>query len=415
MNRHMAGRAGGILGILVLAIGCDGPAPAAEPSDETACTESEEAALAEAVGRAIVEPAAPNKTVTVDGALASEVAATYRLRWAMHEIGHRSDASKKACFLDAWADRGALSRLVVACEGQIVYDSEQTLGYGAPVSMAALTELPQRRPELPDYGHYYYSEADRGERKYQYQLHVDRIEQGDTALALDTKEGWLSLRRAGFLDNAETKWTFGGERLERAGAPVLLPDGFKPEPSRIYAQLSTALESPPVEADSRCELEARIVSADSNGQTRCEATLSCSSSKEPSVLFEEVVGPCTLSDDGTIQAVDFRNDEGLPDFSAEFPDARMTFRPAPGADVVELERHGAIGIPECDEYIDKYTRCIEENMPKAAGELTLKAVQQSIDAWKQAATGPAAETLALTCKNALSTARRATAAMGCKW
>ena len=74
-----------------------------------------------------------------------------------------------------------------------------------------------------------------------------------------------------------------------------------------------------------------------------------------------------------------------------------------------------IGVPECDEYIEKYMKCIEEKMPEAAREQTQKAVQQSIDAWKQAADGPAKDTLAETCKNALETAKKATAAMGCEW
>lgn len=74
-----------------------------------------------------------------------------------------------------------------------------------------------------------------------------------------------------------------------------------------------------------------------------------------------------------------------------------------------------IGVPECDEYITKYLKCIEEKIPDAAKEQTKQAVQQSIDAWKQAAQGPAKDTLAETCKNALETAKKATAAMGCEW
>lgn len=74
-----------------------------------------------------------------------------------------------------------------------------------------------------------------------------------------------------------------------------------------------------------------------------------------------------------------------------------------------------IGVPECDEYITKYLKCIEEKMPEAAREQTRKAVQQSIDAWKQAAEGPGKDTLAQTCKTALETAKKATEAMGCEW
>lgn len=74
-----------------------------------------------------------------------------------------------------------------------------------------------------------------------------------------------------------------------------------------------------------------------------------------------------------------------------------------------------IGVPECDEYIEKYMKCIEEKMPEAAREQTLKAMEQSVDAWKQAAQGPGKEQLAQTCKTALETAKKATEAMGCEW
>jgi hypothetical protein len=54
-------------------------------------------------------------------------------------------------------------------------------------------------------------------------------------------------------------------------------------------------------------------------------------------------------------------------------------------------------------------------MPEAAREMTLKAIQTTADAWKKAAEGPGADSLAQTCQAATETARRATAAMGCEW
>jgi len=74
-----------------------------------------------------------------------------------------------------------------------------------------------------------------------------------------------------------------------------------------------------------------------------------------------------------------------------------------------------IGIPECDEYFEKYLKCIDDKMPDAAKETTKKALQDSVTAWKAAAEGPGKETLAQTCKTAMDAAKKATEAMGCTW
>ena len=70
-----------------------------------------------------------------------------------------------------------------------------------------------------------------------------------------------------------------------------------------------------------------------------------------------------------------------------------------------------VGVPECDDYIEKYTKCIDEKMPEAARETSKKALQTSVDAWKKAAATPAGkEGLAQACKTA-SDAVKAT----CGW
>jgi hypothetical protein len=74
-----------------------------------------------------------------------------------------------------------------------------------------------------------------------------------------------------------------------------------------------------------------------------------------------------------------------------------------------------IGVPECDEYIEKYMKCIEEKMPEAAREQTKQAMQQSVDAWKEAASGPGKDQLADACKAALDAAKKGTEALGCEW
>lgn len=74
-----------------------------------------------------------------------------------------------------------------------------------------------------------------------------------------------------------------------------------------------------------------------------------------------------------------------------------------------------IGIPECDEYIEKYGRCVQEHMPEAARKTVQDAMNASINAWREAAAGPAKDGLATACKAALDAARQATAGMGCVW
>jgi len=70
-----------------------------------------------------------------------------------------------------------------------------------------------------------------------------------------------------------------------------------------------------------------------------------------------------------------------------------------------------VGVPECDDYVEKYTKCIDEKMPEAARETSKKALQTSVDAWKKAAATPAGkEGLAQACKTA-SDAVKAT----CGW
>lgn len=72
------------------------------------------------------------------------------------------------------------------------------------------------------------------------------------------------------------------------------------------------------------------------------------------------------------------------------------------------------GVPECDEYLRKYFRCIETKMPAAARDSTRDALTTTAEAWRDM---PASsrETLASTCSMAMETVSEATAAMGCEF
>ena len=75
---------------------------------------------------------------------------------------------------------------------------------------------------------------------------------------------------------------------------------------------------------------------------------------------------------------------------------------------------GSIGVPECDEYIGKYEKCIGDKVPEAARAQMKTAFDQMKDAWKKAAATPEGKTgLATGCKMALETAKKAMAAYKC--
>ena len=74
-----------------------------------------------------------------------------------------------------------------------------------------------------------------------------------------------------------------------------------------------------------------------------------------------------------------------------------------------------VGIPECDEYLFKYRRCIEAKMPEASKSAVMDALDKSVEAWKTVAEGPGRSALAETCKTASQAAKKATEAMGCTW
>ena len=75
-----------------------------------------------------------------------------------------------------------------------------------------------------------------------------------------------------------------------------------------------------------------------------------------------------------------------------------------------------IGVPECDEYIEKYEACIMSKVPEAARAASKSALDQSRKAWKDAAATPQGKAaLATGCKTALDAAKQSTAAYGCQW
>jgi hypothetical protein len=76
----------------------------------------------------------------------------------------------------------------------------------------------------------------------------------------------------------------------------------------------------------------------------------------------------------------------------------------------------AIGVPECDEYLTKYDKCVKDKVPAVARGQFEQSAKQMRDSWKQLADNPATKPgLAQGCKQALETAKTAMGSYGCEW
>ncbi|HOU90314.1 MAG TPA: hypothetical protein PLU22_04670 [Polyangiaceae bacterium] len=77
-----------------------------------------------------------------------------------------------------------------------------------------------------------------------------------------------------------------------------------------------------------------------------------------------------------------------------------------------------IGVPECDEYIEKYEKCLTTStkIPDAAKQSMKGSFDQMRTSWKQAAATPAGKAgLGMGCKQAMESTKQAMAAYGCEW
>jgi hypothetical protein len=74
------------------------------------------------------------------------------------------------------------------------------------------------------------------------------------------------------------------------------------------------------------------------------------------------------------------------------------------------------GVPECDEYMNKYLACIDSKVPEAMRATVRQQLDQTKSAWKQAASTPQGKAgLAMGCKQATDAAKAAMSAYGCQW
>ncbi|HEX8140466.1 MAG TPA: hypothetical protein VF544_23070 [Pyrinomonadaceae bacterium] len=74
------------------------------------------------------------------------------------------------------------------------------------------------------------------------------------------------------------------------------------------------------------------------------------------------------------------------------------------------------GVPICDEYIEKYEKCLNDKVPEAARAQLRSTLETTRKAWKEAAATPQGKAgLAQGCQAALNTAKQTMSAYGCNW
>jgi hypothetical protein len=75
-----------------------------------------------------------------------------------------------------------------------------------------------------------------------------------------------------------------------------------------------------------------------------------------------------------------------------------------------------VGVPECDEYIEKYEACITEKVPEAQRAMFKTSFETLRKGWKDAAATPQGKAgLATGCKAALDSAKTSMGSFGCKF
>jgi len=73
-----------------------------------------------------------------------------------------------------------------------------------------------------------------------------------------------------------------------------------------------------------------------------------------------------------------------------------------------------IGVPECDELVEKYAKCVNM-LPETARAGQQAGMNAMVKSFKDMAAGPGKEQLAAACKIASDTTKHSMTALGCAW
>ena len=80
------------------------------------------------------------------------------------------------------------------------------------------------------------------------------------------------------------------------------------------------------------------------------------------------------------------------------------------------EREEPVGVPICDEFLDKYEACVTRNVPPPHFESIREGMREWREAWRAVAASPGGvPSLEKACRQTLEAQRQATAALGCEW
>jgi hypothetical protein len=90
--------------------------------------------------------------------------------------------------------------------------------------------------------------------------------------------------------------------------------------------------------------------------------------------------------------------------------------PAPPATPPAADGDGAVGVEACDDWVRRYTACIDTKVPPAAREQMRDAVAQTAATWRGvAATAEGRAAVEAACGRMVAATRQATASFGCEW
>jgi hypothetical protein len=108
--------------------------------------------------------------------------------------------------------------------------------------------------------------------------------------------------------------------------------------------------------------------------------------------------------------------DARPSMASTAPaDAGTPPRPMDAAPETAPPSGKTVGVPACDEYLDKMARCIAKLSPESREPLAA-GMEDSRKAWQStAATAEGRAALVDACKAALDAAKTAATAMGCSW
>ena len=121
---------------------------------------------------------------------------------------------------------------------------------------------------------------------------------------------------------------------------------------------------------------------------------------------------------GTMGFANCGSAETTKNTTANTNTATVNAKPAATTEVVKTDAPAGdkVGVPECDEYIEKYEACLNSKVPEAQRTMFKSSFETMRKTWKETAANPQAKAaLATGCKQALETAKGTMGAYACNW